>query len=131
MRRRLRDLGALFLVVGFLFGDACSLGAPSPSTSPAANIQTAIAGYLKDLANDDGFSGAVLVAKDYVPFASVVNGLGDRQRAWYISTQTNLNIASVTKLLTAVAIGQLVDQGKVSLDDPLAKFLPSYPKANG
>jgi CubicO group peptidase (beta-lactamase class C family) len=34
-------------------------------------------------------------------------------------------------VFTAVAIGQLVDKGKVSLDDPLSKYLPTYPKPIG
>jgi CubicO group peptidase (beta-lactamase class C family) len=112
-----------------LLAAACS--PVSPTASPTPSLSAAIASYLRDVSNDDGFSGAVLVAKDFVPFASAVNGLGDRQRAWYISTQTNLNVASITKLFTAVAIGKLVDEGKVSLGDPLSKFLPSYPKPMG
>src|SRR5205807_2406803 len=110
---------------------ACSPGPPAPSSPPAASLQSAIASYLKDIANDDGFSGAVLVAKDFVPFASAVNGLADRQRSWYISTQTNLNVGSIAKLFTAVAIGELVEAGKIALGDPLSKYLPSYPKAMG
>ncbi len=34
---------------------------------------------------------------------------------------------SVTKQFTAVAILMLVDQGKISLDDEITKFLPDYP----
>src|SRR5207245_6138563 len=34
---------------------------------------------------------------------------------------------SVTKLMTAVAIGQLADAGKLSFSGPLNKFLPDYP----
>src|SRR5439155_18019731 len=64
-------------------------------------------------------------------FASAVNGLADRQRSWYISTQTNLNVGSIAKLFTAVAIGELVDAGKIALGDPLSKYLPSYPKPTG
>jgi len=36
-------------------------------------------------------------------------------------------IGSVTKQFTAVAIMQLVEQGKLSLDDDLTKYLPDYP----
>jgi CubicO group peptidase (beta-lactamase class C family) len=129
MLHRLRGRG-LLLVIFFIAG-ACTPGPPAPPTPPAASVQSAIASYLKDVSNDDSFSGAALVAKDYVPFASAVNGLGDRQRAWYISTQTNLNIDSITRLFTAAAIGQLVDAGKIAFDDPLSKFLPSYPKPMG
>jgi CubicO group peptidase (beta-lactamase class C family) len=36
-------------------------------------------------------------------------------------------LGSITKQFTAVAILMLVDQGKISLDDDLTKFLPDYP----
>ena len=37
------------------------------------------------------------------------------------------NIASITKQFTAVAILQLSEQGKLSLQDKLTKYLPDYP----
>jgi CubicO group peptidase (beta-lactamase class C family) len=36
-------------------------------------------------------------------------------------------IASITKEFTAVLIMQLVEQGKISLDDDITKYLPDYP----
>ena len=86
--------------------------------------------YLAEL-NDDNFSGAILVAKDFVPIATRATGFADRARGAPNATITPFNIVSVTKVFTAVAIGQLVDAGKVSLDDPLAKYLPTYPKPIG
>ncbi len=38
-------------------------------------------------------------------------------------------IGSITKMFTAVAALQLVDEGKISLDDRLAKFRPDFPRA--
>lgn len=37
------------------------------------------------------------------------------------------NIASITKQFTAVAILQLMEQGKLSLQDEITKYLPDYP----
>ena len=37
------------------------------------------------------------------------------------------NLASITKQFTAVAILQLVEQGKISLQDSLQKFIPDFP----
>jgi D-alanyl-D-alanine carboxypeptidase len=103
------------------------------SQTPAAEPPTARASvdaYLTEL-NDDNFSGVVLVAKDFVPFASKATGYADRARSAPNATITPFNIASVTRLFTAVAIGRLVDEGKVSVDDPLTKYLPTYPRPAG
>ena len=99
-------------------------------TQPRETVGTptaAVKAYLAEL-NDDNFSGVVLVAKDFVPFASKASGYSDRDRGSPNATITPFNIAAVTQLFTAVAVGQLVDRGKVSLDDPLTKFLQAYPK---
>ena len=43
--------------------------------------------------------------------------------------QTNYRLASVTKQFTAASILLLAEDGKLSLDDPLRKWLPSLPAA--
>ncbi|MDQ2914613.1 MAG: beta-lactamase family protein [Chloroflexota bacterium] len=101
------------------------------SGSARSTLGASIGAYLAELEKDDSFSGVVLVAKDFVPFATKATGYADRARGARNATITPFNIASVTKLFTAVAIGQLVDQGKIALDDPLTKYLPTYPKPVG
>lgn len=47
---------------------------------------------------------------------------------------TVFEIGSISKVFTATALAKLVQQGKVSLDDPVQKYLPSYvhvPSRNG
>ncbi|HYE45805.1 MAG TPA: serine hydrolase domain-containing protein [Caulobacter sp.] len=41
------------------------------------------------------------------------------------------SVASVTKMFTAAAVLKLRDAGKLSLDDPLAAYLPDFPAAAG
>ena len=124
----MRTLPGLLVVLTFAASCVTS-GSKTPDTSQS-NAVAAVRAYLAEL-NDDNFSGAILVAKDFVPFASKATGYADRARGAPNATITPFNIASVTKVFTAVAIGQLVDQGKVSLDDPLTKYLPTYPKPIG
>jgi CubicO group peptidase (beta-lactamase class C family) len=119
------------LLAVLTFAASCvTSGNGAPQTSPSTATGAAIDAYLAEL-NDDNFSGAILVAKDFVPFASKATGYADRARGAPNATITPFNIGFVTKVFTAVAIGQLVDQGKVALDDPLTKYLPTYPKPVG
>jgi D-alanyl-D-alanine carboxypeptidase len=48
-----------------------------------------------------------------------------------VTTDTHFEIGSITKQFTAAAILQLKEQGKLSLDDPLAKYVPEYTRAKG
>jgi len=117
------------LLVAMLLVASCVTSGNEPAASSMA--RASIDAYLAQLENDDSFSGVVLVAKDFVPFASKATGYADRAHGAPNATITPFNIAAITKVFTAVAIGQLVDQGKVSLDDPLTKYLPTYPKPVG
>jgi CubicO group peptidase (beta-lactamase class C family) len=121
----LRRLIPLLAVLSLAASCVTSNGSKSSSSTGRA-----VDAYLAEL-NDDNFSGAILIAKDFVPNATRATGYADRARGAPNATITPFNIASVTKVFTAVAIGQLVDQGKVSLGDPLTKYLPAYPKPIG
>jgi len=43
-----------------------------------------------------------------------------------VTPQTSFSISSMTKSFTAVAIMQLVEQGKVALDAPVQRYLPWF-----
>lgn len=54
-------------------------------------------------------------------------GLADTERRTPVSPDTVFRLASVTKAFTGTAILMLAGRGALSLDDPVTKFLPSYP----
>ncbi|HEV3276267.1 MAG TPA: serine hydrolase domain-containing protein [Terriglobia bacterium] len=73
------------------------------------------------------FAGAVLVAKDGKPVFTGAYGLADRARNVPNKLETQFRIGSMNKMFTAVAVLQLVQAGKIQLNDPLGKYLPDYP----
>jgi D-alanyl-D-alanine carboxypeptidase len=83
-----------------------------------------------DAATEDEFSGVVLVARGGKPIFQKALGLADREQGIPNQLNTQFNIASMTKMFTAVAILQLVQAGKLALNDPLGKHLKGYPNAD-
>ncbi|HVU11505.1 MAG TPA: serine hydrolase domain-containing protein [Phototrophicaceae bacterium] len=54
-------------------------------------------------------------------------GLADVEWDVPIGTDTVFRLASVSKQFTATAIMMLIEQGKLSVNDPITRFLPRYP----
>ena len=85
---------------------------------------------LERLANADALSGVVYIAAhDSVIYAREF-GLADREDIIPNTVHTRFALASMGKMFTATAILQLVDKGRLNLDDTLAKVLPRYPNAD-
>ena len=94
---------------------------------PFARIGQEIEKRAAAVAAEDNFSGVVLVAKGDKVLVRRAYGLADRQ--WRIANRadTRFHLGSVGKMFTAAAIIKLANEGKLSLDDPLSKWVPEYP----
>lgn len=79
---------------------------------------------------DDDFSGVVLITKDGEPLYREVVGFSDREAALPNTADTRFNLASMDKMFTAIAIGQMIEAGKLSFDTRLIDVLPDYPNQN-
>jgi CubicO group peptidase (beta-lactamase class C family) len=87
-----------------------------------ASIQKAVAA-----AATRGFSGALaLRVNGEAPFFAVA-GSADGAGRVPVTPSTLFQVASISKYFTAVATLKLVEEGKISLDDPIGKFLPELP----
>ena len=75
------------------------------------------------LAAADGIvGGAIVVVRDGRMVAHHEFGFADRDRGVRITPQTIYHYGSITKTLTAIAIMQLRDRGRLRLDDPITKL---------
>ncbi|MFY0629308.1 MAG: beta-lactamase family protein [Flavobacteriaceae bacterium] len=55
-------------------------------------------------------------------------GYADKKNNTQFTTNTITRIASITKLFTAIGVMQLVEQNLVNIDEPIQKYVPSFPK---
>jgi len=82
---------------------------------------------MKQFVDEGQAAGIVtLVAKDGRVAALYAIGMRDIEENQPMTEDTLFAIASMTKPITATALMILVDEGKVSLDDPVSKFLPEF-----
>jgi CubicO group peptidase (beta-lactamase class C family) len=76
---------------------------------------------------DDVFSGAVLIAHHGEVVLEQAWGMADIAKQIKNTTDTQFCLGSMNKMFTSVAILQLVGQGKLALDQPIATYWPDYP----
>ncbi|GGG59217.1 serine hydrolase [Epilithonimonas arachidiradicis] len=104
----------LFILLGTLaFGQSVNL--------PAIRKQLHI------LEKENYFSGVVLIAKGDKTIYKKAFGYANMADKIPNKTNTKFNLASMNKMFTGLAIMQLAEKGKLSLNDKLGKYLPDFP----
>ena len=121
IRGRLARVAAACALV--LAGGAAQAQAEAPaqiSPAVAAQIDALVAEYvprvLPGLQLAIGKAGAVLYTRGY--------GMADLRAGVPMTPATPVKIGSVTKQLTAATLLKLQEQGKISLADPLSRWIP-------
>lgn len=66
------------------------------------------------------------VYKDHECVYRYMTGHTDNERTVPVSNDTQYLMFSMTKVQTMTALMQLVEAGKISLEDPVSKYLPAY-----
>src|SRR5690242_3582720 len=82
---------------------------------------------LSDLVRSHALVGvSALVYEDQKEAYFGAFGLADREAGRPMARDTLVQIFSMTKPVTGVALMQLYEQGRFQLDDPVAKYLPEF-----
>jgi CubicO group peptidase (beta-lactamase class C family) len=134
LARALLALAVLALVTPKAFAQSASprphgkraVSAPGPRVAPTEIVRD-LRAHIAQLDADSAFSGAVLVARNGTVLFRGAAGLADRTSRRPNRVDTKFNIGSMGKMFTAVAVLQLTQAGRLSLDDTLRKLLPDYP----
>lgn len=103
---------------------------PADLAIPRLSEEAVLAGLDKlaeGLVADDKFAGAMLISKKGQPIYSKAWGLADLANNIPNSVNTKFRLGSANKMFTAVAVLQLVDKCKLSLDGTVGQYLPDYP----
>lgn len=102
---------------------------PVSANAVPENLSEEIEALLDKSYPDNGPGVAVVVTEHGKVIHSSGQGLADLETNAPMKAITVFRIGSITKQFTAATLLQLVQEGKLALDDPLSKFIPDYPTA--
>src|SRR5258707_6573759 len=116
------------LIGGALMALATLLAAalPAAAETPSQKADALLSGLIET--NDPGL--AVLVAQNGKILFEKSYGLADREHHVPVIPQTTFRIGSIGKQFTASAILKLQEQGKLSVNDKLSKYIPDFPRGD-
>jgi CubicO group peptidase (beta-lactamase class C family) len=94
---------------------------------PSAQALRTLAAGVRELVEDDEAVGAeVLILHRGQVVLHEAFGWADLDRRTPLTPNTIVCVRSMTKPLVGTAIGMLIDLGKLSLTDPVSKYLPAF-----
>lgn len=127
MNRRfhVRWLSTVVLTLGMLTGGVLLPGASAAPAVTGPVDTAAVDRFVEDQMDRHGIPGlALAVVED--GRVTYVRGYGSAGAGWPMVADVPMPIGSVTKTFTAVAVLQLVEQGRIDLDAPVRTYLPWF-----
>ena len=101
--------------------------APPAAGAPAPDLEDHLSGILADAISQGRVVGAVFVVlKDGAELHGDVAGSADRERDVAVRRDTIFRLASMTKPIVSVTALALMDEGRLTLDDAVTRWLPDF-----
>ncbi|MEU5841720.1 serine hydrolase domain-containing protein [Rhodococcus sp. NPDC047139] len=139
----MKALAASILTVGLMAASACSSGgtgtdsAPSPASAETSAEQTRpeyvaeVESTIDQLMRDNAIPGAVIqVSSPERGDWTGTFGTSTIDTDDPIDAGDHFRIGSNTKTMTVTAVLQLVQEGRLSLDDPISKYIDGVPNGD-
>ena len=122
----LSGTGAAASLVASLSVGAAQLG-PPPHAVLSREKLSAIDDFINGEIASGNIPGAIVLIQHHgQPVYFKCFGKSDVEKAAPMTADAIFPIHSVTKTITSVAAMMLVDRGKIALDDPVSKYIPSF-----
>lgn len=97
------------------------------NSSIAQNLTSDVDALISEKYAKDGPGISLLIAKNGKTIYKNQSGLANIELQVPINENSVFEIGSITKQFTSVSILMLEEQGKLSLDDEITKYIPDYP----
>ncbi|MBC3875474.1 serine hydrolase [Undibacterium sp. LX15W] len=106
-------------------------GTPPASSKQVSNAPTTqqLDKLVSNYYQNDQPGATVIVIKDGKTLLRKAYGIANLAKAEKLQADHVMRLGSITKQFTAVAILQLVEAGKLSLNDPVTRYFPDFPES--
>lgn len=121
------------LVAQIVFGQGKQVSSTENSAFSIAstkNIEAEIDAIFNQAYPANSPGATVLIAKDDAIIYRKAFGMANLELKVQMKPESVFQLASITKQFTSVAILILMEQGKLTLQDPLSKYIADYPLGN-
>ena len=120
------------VIVAAVAASALPVAAQGPASSGfSAERLSRMDRGIQQYVDDERLAGAVvLVLRDGQTVYERAFGWSDKEAGRKMTTDTIFRIASQTKAITSTAVLSLVEEGKISLSDPVSRFIPTFAKTS-
>ena len=129
---RHRRFAIVFALVAVMFAgvapgaaSAKSAASPAPGFSPGS-LERIGAFIRNEVASGQIPGGVLLIQQHGKPVYFESFGMRDIATKTPMTPDTIFQVYSMTKAVTSVAVMMLVDEGRLSLDDPVSKYIPAF-----
>src|SRR5512133_1360003 len=126
-RTRIAVLFCLCLILAAALGSGEASGRQHPYESAMTTARSEIWQAINS--GKCGSATAAIMVDGKVVYAEGF-GMANREKSIPVTPTTIFNIGSISKVYVATAIMLLVDDGKISLDKPVADYLPEFKMAD-
>jgi CubicO group peptidase (beta-lactamase class C family) len=126
---RLRSLAGGLLLAGAVALPACAEGSYEIPAGAQFNPEklAKVGDYLRDQIANGKIPGAIVLIQQHgKPVYHEFFGVRDVATKEPMTDDTIFRLFSMTKPITSVVAMQLIDEGKMSLDDPVSNYIPSF-----
>ncbi len=103
-----------------------------PSTAVGSSVEewpAMVRAFVDERARRGQFSGTVAVGRHGVLVFVGAWGLADAATGRAMTPETPVNLGSMNKMFTGLALAQLAAKGRLAFGDTVGRFLPDYPNA--
>ena len=94
----------------------------------ALDITSNVAEYMNARMKVSHFGGSILIAQHGKVVLAKGYGMADVELGVPHSPESKFRLGSVTKQFSAIAILELQERGKLSVQDPICKYIPDCPR---